>query len=297
MGAAIDEDRRFGGLARLYGVDGAAHIRAAHVLVIGIGGVGSWAAECLARRGVGCITLVDMDHVAESNINRQIHATDTTIGMAKIEAMRLRIASYAPNCRVLGIDDFVTPENWAGIFAQASALQTVDAVIDCCDQVKAKTALATWARQKAVKRSCAFITVGAAGGKRRADLLEIADLQAVTHDPLLAQLRYRLRKLDKPTIKTEAAQADLTALNAESMPKNAAKKAKVKPLGVACVFSREAVSKPHASCGLDENAAPGAGGQALNCAGYGSVVSVTASFGMAAAQWAVAQILTQKKAQ
>ena len=285
MGAAIDEDRRFGGLARLYGVDGAAHIRAAHVLVIGIGGVGSWAAECLARSGVGCITLVDMDHVAESNINRQIHATDTTIGMAKIEAMRLRIASYAPNCRVLGIDDFVTPENWAGIFAQASALQTVDAVIDCCDQVKAKTALATWARQKAVKRSCAFITVGAAGGKRRADLLEIADLQAVTHDPLLAQLRYRLRKLDKPTIKTEAAQADLTALNAESMPKNAAKKAKVKPLGVACVFSREAVAKPHASCGLDENAAPGAGGQALNCAGYGSFVGVTASFGMAAAGW------------
>ena len=285
MGAAIDEDRRFGGLARLYGVDGAAHIRAAHVLVIGIGGVGSWAAECLARSGVGCITLVDMDHVAESNINRQIHATDTTIGMAKIEAMRLRIASYAPNCRVLGIDDFVTPENWAGIFAQACALQTVDAVIDCCDQVKAKTALATWARQKAVKRSCAFITVGAAGGKRRADLLEIADLQAVTHDPLLAQLRYRLRKLDKPTIKTEAAQAGLTASNAENMPKNKAKTGKSKPLGVACVFSREAVAKPHASCGLDENAAPGAGGQALNCAGYGSFVGVTASFGMAAAGW------------
>jgi tRNA A37 threonylcarbamoyladenosine dehydratase len=281
LSAAIDEDRRFGGLARLYGVDGAARIRAAHVLVIGIGGVGSWAAECLARSGVGCITLVDMDHVAESNINRQIHATDETIGMAKIEAMRQRIGSYAPACRVHCIDDFVSPENWLEILAQVSSVQPVSAVIDCCDQVKTKTALAAWARQKSVKKTCAFITVGAAGGKRRADLLEIGDLQAVTHDPLLAQLRYRLRKQDKPTIKTEAAQAGSTAHNA----KNTLKNTKIKPLGVACVFSREAVAKPHASCGLDESATPGAGGQALNCAGYGSFVGVTASFGMAAAGW------------
>lgn len=286
---AAEDERRFGGLARLYGVAGAAQIRAAHVLVIGIGGVGSWAAECLARSGVGCITLVDMDHVAQSNINRQIHATDATLGMSKIEAMQRRIASYAPHCRVLGIDDFVTPENWGDIWAQASALQSVDAVLDCCDQVKTKTALAAWARQKSVKKNCAFITVGAAGGKRRADLLEIADLQVVTHDPLLAQVRYRLRKQEKPTIKTEAAQAGFTALNAKIMPKNASKQAKAKPLakpfGIACVFSREAVAKPHASCGLDASTAPGAGGQALNCAGYGSFVGVTASFGMAAAGW------------
>lgn len=284
-----EDERRFGGLARLYGVDGAARIRAAHVLVIGIGGVGSWAAECLARSGVGCITLVDMDHVAESNINRQIHATDASLGMSKIEAMQGRIASYAPHCRVLGIDDFVTPENWGEILAQAGKLQTLNAVIDCCDQVKTKTALAAWARQKSVKKNCAFITVGAAGGKRRADLLQIDDLQAVTHDPLLAQVRYRLRKAAKDTIKTEAAQAGYTVLNAEIMPKNTSEKAKAKakpkPLGVVCVFSREAVAKPHASCGLDDNTAPGAGGQALNCAGYGSFVGVTASFGMAAAGW------------
>ncbi len=280
-----EDERRFGGLARLYGVAGAAQIRAAHVLLIGIGGVGSWAAECLARSGVGCITLVDMDHVAESNINRQIHATAATIGMSKIEAMQGRIASYAPNCRVLGIDDFVTPENWLEILAQSSQLQAVDAVLDCCDQVKSKTALAAWARQKSVKKNCAFISVGAAGGKRRADLLEIADLQAVTHDPLLAQVRYRLRKAAKDTIKIGAAQAGFAALDAEIMPKNASAKAKPKPLGIACVFSREAVARPHASCGLDDNTAPGAGGQALNCAGYGSVVSVTASFGMAAAGW------------
>jgi tRNA A37 threonylcarbamoyladenosine dehydratase len=285
LSAAIDEDRRFGGLTRLYGLDGAAHIRAAHVLVIGIGGVGSWAAECLARSGVGCITLVDMDHVAESNINRQIHATDTTIGMAKIEAMRLRIASYAPNCRVLGIDDFVSPENWSEILAQASSVQPVNAVMDCCDQVQTKTALAAWAQQKSVKKNCAFITVGAAGGKRRADLLQIDDLQAVTHDPLLAQVRYRLRKQVKVAMEKIATQAGLSALNAEIMPRNASNKVKAKPFGVACVFSREAVAKPHASCGLNDNTAPGAGGQALNCAGYGSFVGVTANFGMAAAAW------------
>jgi tRNA A37 threonylcarbamoyladenosine dehydratase len=285
-----EDERRFGGLARLYGLAGAARIRAAHVLVIGIGGVGSWAAECLARSSVGCITLVDMDHVAESNIIRQIHATDATLGMSKIEAMQRRIASYAPHCRVLGIDDFVTPENWGEILAQAGKLQAVDAVLDCCDQVKTKTALAAWARQKAVKKNCTFITVGAAGGKRRADLLEITDLQAVTHDPLLAQVRYRLRKQEKSTIKTEATQAGLTALNAEIMPKNSSKKAEPKPLGVVCVFSREAVAKPHASCGLDESTAPGAGGQALNCAGYGSFVGVTASFGMAAAGWVLDEL-------
>ena len=208
---ADEDERRFGGLARLYGVAGAARIRAAHVLVIGIGGVGSWAAECLARSGVACITLVDMDHVAESNINRQIHASDTSLGMSKIEAMRQRVASYAPRCRVLGIDDFVSPENWGEIWAQAHALQAVDAVLDCCDQVKTKTALAAWAQQKSIQKTCAFISVGAAGGKRRADLLEIADLQAVTHDPLLAQVRYRLRKQARSTIKTEAAQAVFTA--------------------------------------------------------------------------------------
>lgn len=270
---APDHARRFGGLARLYGQAGASRIQAAHIIVIGIGGVGSWAAECLARSGVACITLVDLDHVAESNINRQIHATDATLGMAKISAMQERIASYAPDCVVRTVDDFVTPENWLHIFEQAQQHQAVAAVIDCCDQIPTKTALATWARQRAKTADCAFITVGAAGGKRRAELLEIADLHAVTHDPLLAQLRYRLRRAARAT---QDATKPTTATPITAKPK---------PLGISCVFSREAVAKPHASCGLDSNTAPGAGGQALNCAGYGSFVGVTASFGMAAAGW------------
>src|SRR3954465_6046956 len=106
---AIDLQRRFGGLERLYGMDGAAAIRRAHVAVVGIGGVGSWAAEALARSGVGVLTLIDLDHVAESNINRQIHALDSTIGQAKVQAMRERIARINPGCVVHEVDDFASP--------------------------------------------------------------------------------------------------------------------------------------------------------------------------------------------
>ena len=168
-----DLERRFGGLARLYGVLGAVRIRGAHVLVVGIGGVGSWAAEALARSGVGRLTLVDMDHVAESNINRQIHALDTTVGQSKIEAMRERIGHINPSCQVFAVDDFVDADNWHDIVASAIAANgPLDGLVDACDQVRAKMAMAMWARsgeQKAVS----FITVGAAGGKRHAHKVEI----------------------------------------------------------------------------------------------------------------------------
>jgi tRNA A37 threonylcarbamoyladenosine dehydratase len=246
------QQRRFGGLERLYGVTGAQRIRDAHVVVVGIGGVGSWTAEALARSGVGRLTLIDLDHVAESNINRQIHALDTTVGMAKIEAMRERIAHINPDCVVTCIDDFVESTNWPNLLGDA--IDTVDAVIDACDQVKAKTAMAAWAMRK--KRL--FISVGAAGGKRLAHKVDIDDLSLTTHDPLLAQLRYRLRK-----------------------EHGAAREGK--KIGVACVFSREAVAPPDASCAVE-------GDGTLNCHGYGSVVSVTATFGQCAAGWIIDEI-------
>jgi tRNA A37 threonylcarbamoyladenosine dehydratase len=112
---AVDLQRRFGGLERLYGTDGAANIRAAHIAVVGIGGVGSWAAESLARSAVGEITLVDLDHVAESNINRQVHALDATLGQAKVTAMRERIAQINPGCVVHEIDEFASPDNWPAL--------------------------------------------------------------------------------------------------------------------------------------------------------------------------------------
>lgn len=237
-------DRRFAGLARLYGVLGAQRIAAAHVAVIGIGGVGSWAAEALARSGVGHLTLVDLDHVAESNINRQIHAVEASLGQAKVLAMRDRILSFNPACQVTCVEEFVEPGNWPTLLPQG-----VTAVIDACDQVKAKTAMAVWARNTRTL----FISVGAAGGKRQAHLVDIDDLTHTTHDPLLAQLRYRLRK-------------------EHYAPRQGRK------IGVACVFSREAVKAPDASCAVE-------GDGTLNCHGYGSVVSVTATFGQCAAGW------------
>lgn len=250
-----DLQRRFGGLERLYGRDGAARIRGAHVAVIGVGGVGSWAAEALARSGVGSLTLIDLDNVAESNVNRQIHALTDTLGKAKVEAMRERIAQINPACVVHCIEDFVEPENWPQILPAG-----VDAVIDACDQVKAKLAMAQWARRN--KRM--LITVGAAGGKSLAHKVEVDDLSQVTHDPLLAQLRYRLRK----------------EFNA---PRDG------KKMGVVTVFSRETVMQPDASCQMS-----GADGT-LNCSGYGSVVSVTATFGMCAVGWVLDEIAKNPK--
>jgi len=250
-----DLARRFSGLERLYGVAGAANVRAAHVLVVGIGGVGSWSAEALARSGVGRLTLVDLDHVAESNINRQIHALDSTVGQAKVEAMRARIAQINPACRVLAIDDFVEPDNWLALLDQASRqLGAPSAVIDCCDQPRAKLALAVWARNGKHR----FVTVGAAGGKRQAHKVDIDDLSQVTHDPLLAQMRQRLRK-------------------EHGAPREGRK------IGIDCVFSREAVALPDASCAIE-------GDGSLNCHGYGSVVAVTATFGQCAAGWVIDKI-------
>lgn len=244
--------RRFGGLERLYGVGGAQRIRDAHVVVVGVGGVGSWTAEALARSGVGQLTLVDLDHVAESNINRQIHAVSTTVGQAKVLAMRDRIALINPGCVVHCIEDFVDPENWPELLGGVK----VSAVVDACDQVRAKTAMAAWA----LANKQLLISVGAAGGKRQAHKVDIDDLSATTHDPLLAQLRYRLRKHHR-----------------------AARDGK--KIGVSCVFSRESVAPPDASCALESG-----GDGSLNCHGYGSVVTVTATFGQCAAGWVLDKI-------
>ena len=252
---AADLQRRFGGLERLYGLEGAAAIRRAHVAVVGIGGVGSWAAEALARSGVGALTLVDLDHVAESNINRQVHALDSTVGQAKVLAMRDRIAQIHPGCTVHAVEEFVEPDNWPMLLPGG-----VDAVIDACDELKAKTAMAAWARE----RKALFIACGAAGGKRLAHQVDVDDLAQTTHDPLLAQLRYRLRRF-------------------HGAPKEG------KRIGIACVFSREAVAPPDPSCAIE-----GDGDGSLNCHGYGSVVSVTATFGQCAAGWLLDRIASRK---
>lgn len=240
-----DLERRFGGLRRLYGDLGYARVRQARVAVVGLGGVGSWAAEALARSGVARLVLLDLDHVAESNINRQVQALGCTVGMAKVQALRQRFADIHPGCELIGVEEFVTADNWPALLPAE-----VDAVIDACDQSSAKTALAAWSLQTGVPLVC----VGAAGGKRLAQRVEVEDLADTTHDPLLAGLRQRLRK---------AGHAPRTGR-----------------IGVRCVFSRESVAPPADACSLQDAAA---GDGTLNCHGYGSSVTVTATFGLVAA--------------
>jgi tRNA threonylcarbamoyladenosine dehydratase len=243
---APDLERRFGGLRRLYGDAGYAKIRAASIAVIGVGGVGSWAAEALARCGVAALTLIDLDHVSESNINRQVQALGATLGQAKVHALRERIADIHPGCDVQTIEEFADAQNWPALLTQP-----VDVWVDACDQLRAKEAIAV----AALKSGTRLVISGAAGGKRHAHAVHVDDLARVTHDPLLAALRQRLRKF-------------------HGAPREAT-------LGLRCVYSREAVLRP-AGDKLEGN---------LNCAGYGSSVMVTASFGMTAANLALESVL------
>lgn len=241
---SADLERRFGGLRRLHGDTAYARLRAARFAVVGLGGVGSWAVEALARSGIAALTLIDLDQVSESNINRQIQALGSTVGMAKAEALRLRIADIHPGCEVRVIEEFVESDNWPALLGDT----VIDGLIDCCDQVRAKATLAAWARE----RQLPFVTVGAAGGKREPQQVQVDDLGATTHDPLLASLRQRLRKH-------------------HGVPRTAG-------MDVACVYSREPVHLPPQlegeACDVDGS---------LNCHGYGSSVAVTATFGMCAA--------------
>jgi tRNA A37 threonylcarbamoyladenosine dehydratase len=241
--AEPDLDRRFGGMRRLYGEAGYERIRAARVAIVGVGGVGSWAAEALARSGIGGLTLIDLDHVSESNINRQVQAVGSTIGQAKVLALHDRIADIHPGCEVTCVEQFVDESNWPVLLSSPAGV-----VIDACDQMHAKVCIAQWA----LRSGAHAVVVGAAGGKRRPQAVEVDDLSSVTHDPLLAQLRQRLRKQGFASMSGRFA--------------------------LQCVFSREAVSVP---LGTSQ------GDSGLNCHGYGSSVGVTATFGMVAASLAL----------
>ena len=179
-------ERRFGGLDRLYGDGSRLALHMARVAVIGVGGVGSWAVEALARSGIGNISLIDFDHVAVSNVNRQIQALNSTLGMAKTEALKTRIADINPNCRVTVIDDFLTEENMQQLIAPGA----FDEVIDACDEAKVKAALIVHARFNKMK----LVVCGAAGGKRDALKMRRDDLARTTHDALLARIRTMIKK-------------------------------------------------------------------------------------------------------
>jgi len=249
--ADMDFERRFGGIARLYGDSCLLQFAAKHVCVIGIGGVGSWAAEALARSAVGRITLIDLDHVAESNTNRQIHALEGEYGKAKVLAMAERIQAINPACKVAVIEEFITPENVSLL------LPACDAVLDAIDIVSAKAALIAHCRDTGIT----IVTTGAAGGRRDPTRVQVVDLARTQHDALAASLRARLRR-------DYGFSRDLK-----------------EAFGVQCVFSDEPIARSASiapTCVAGATPAPQAP-QGLNCAGYGSAVTVTATFGMFAA--------------
>ena len=254
----MDAGRRFGGIARLFGDDGLARLQAAHVVVVGIGGVGSWAVEALARSGVGRLTLIDLDHVAESNVNRQVLALESTLGAAKIEVMAARIADIAPHCQVECVDDFVSPDTVADLVPGPPAL-----VLDAIDGAPAKAALIA----HCIAREQQIVVCGAAGGRIDPLALRREDLARTKGDALLASVRARLRRgYDFPRAGNGA-------------------------FGVPTIHSAEL------PLGLGgEAAALGEPGTALSCAGYGSIVTVTATMGLAAAALAIDLLLKSGRA-
>ena len=186
--ATLDDDheRRFGGLERLYGDGARLVLHRSHVAVIGVGGIGSWAAEALARSGIGSLTLIDMDHVAVSNVNRQIHALDSTLGQAKVQALENRIRDINTACKVHVVDDFLSEEN----LAQTIPTDTYDFVIDACDDARAKAPLVA----HAYRHKIPLVVCGAAGGKSDPLKLRVADIGRTTHDALMTRVKDRLRR-------------------------------------------------------------------------------------------------------
>jgi tRNA A37 threonylcarbamoyladenosine dehydratase len=252
-------ERRFKGTQTLYGNAAVDIFSAAHVYVIGIGGVGSWAAEALARTAVGNITLIDLDILVASNVNRQLPALDSTFGQSKIEAMAARIREINPKATLHLVDDFLTIENVATLLpsrAEAKTLaQTAPIVIlDCIDDVNAKLAIALHCRFNKLKLVCA----GGAGGKIDPSQIRVGDLRDTYQDPLLAKLRNKLR---------------------HEKGINSALKEK---FGIKCVYSTE---PPRVDNGCQT------GG--LHCGGYGSAVVVTSVGAMLMVSEALQLLLKQ----
>lgn len=243
----FDPARRFGGVARLYGEAAQQRFAAAHVCVVGIGGVGSWAVEALARSAVGELTLIDLDNIAESNVNRQIHALDPEFGRAKVEAMAERVRAINPACRVHPLEQHVEPGNLEQLIHPG-----YDYLLDCIDSYRIKAALIARCRRIRLP----LVTVGGAGGQKDPLKITLGDLSRTEQDPLLSKTRKLLRQ-------------------EYGFSRNTKRR-----FSVPCVYSREQPVAPRVK--EDACDAGGAGITGLNCAGYGSAMTVTASFALVA---------------
>nr|WP_294349764.1 tRNA cyclic N6-threonylcarbamoyladenosine(37) synthase TcdA [Providencia sp.] len=242
--------QRFAGIGRLYGQQALFLFARSHVCVIGIGGVGVWAAEALARSGIGSITLIDMDDVCVTNTNRQLHALSTTVGQPKVDVMKARILAINPECIVNVIDDFITVDNVSEYLSTG-----FDYVIDAIDSVRPKAALLAYCRRFKVP----VVTTGGAGGQIDPTQIQVVDLAKTVQDPLAAKLRERLK-------------SDF----------NVVKNSKGK-LGIDCVFSTEQLVYPQSDGTVCAAKSTADGSKRMDCAsGFGAVTMVTASFGFIA---------------
>jgi tRNA A37 threonylcarbamoyladenosine dehydratase len=246
----VTDDQRFGGIRRLYGDAAYEVFSHAHVCVIGIGGVGSWAAEALARSGIGKITLIDMDDICITNTNRQIHALGGAIGHSKVEVMAERIGLINPNCQVTCTEDFVTPENMPELLAEP-----FDYIIDCIDSIKPKAALMAWCKRNNRK----VITIGGAGGQTDPTKIQTADLAKTVGDPLAANLRNFLRRY-------------------YNFSRNLTRRFEIE-----CVYSIEQLNYPQGDGTVSKQRLKGDTETKMNCdTGFGASTAVTATFGFVA---------------
>lgn len=257
-----DQKQRFAALARVLGDDAPALLQQAHICVVGVGGVGSWAAEAAARNGFGRITLIDDDDIAESNSNRQLHTLQSTLGQAKVAVMRERLQDINPDCECRALDDRVSQAN-----LQKFHWQQFDYVIDAIDRVGAKTAL----MQHCHRNKIPLVSTGGAGGRSDPTQIQINDLNRCFNDPLLAKVRSNLRYFH----------------GYSSNPK--------RRYGIDCVFSTEQCLYPDGQGGVSQ-ARPKNSGAGLDCQiGLGSLVTVTAVFGFNSVALATRKYLKKRR--
>lgn len=254
-------DPAFGALSRVFGQQAYEHLSRLRICVVGIGGVGSWAVEALARTGVGHITMIDHDDVSTSNINRQLHALHSTVDRSKVEVMQERIRAINPHCDVAAEDDFLAEKN-----LETYLTRDFDGVIDAIDNIRFKAAMIAFCKRRKIH----IVTTGGAGGRTDPLAVGVADLSRTWNDALAAKVRSRLR-------------ADYGYTN---NPK--------RRFGVECVYSSEQPVYPGAD-GQVTHAKPGVPGVRLDCnQGYGSVSFVTGTFGLVAASRVVNRALAQR---
>lgn len=260
---------RFGGIARLYGTQGLNQLKNAHFCVVGIGGVGSWAAEAIARNGVGNITLIDLDDICTTNINRQLHALSNTVGQSKVDVMCERILQINPECNVTVIEDFVTEENLAELLNPS-----FDYVIDAIDSVKIKVLMINYCKRNKLP----IITIGGAGGQVDPSQIEVCDLSQTYQDPLLAKVKNQLRR-------------------EFNFPRSDVKKSSKRKFGIDAVFSREQLVYPTEQGDVCHAKQNNDGAMRLDCSGgFGATTHVTASFAFFAVSRAIKKMLTKKLA-